>query len=114
MRAVGGGHPAVRTNLSRRLLLWAGLPTTVLFGAVVLIASLRTQRRLIDETEQVARGIADSHAAKIEQKLSGPAKIPEDIALTLERGVFTTEKELESYLREVVARHDDIYGSCIA
>jgi sigma-B regulation protein RsbU (phosphoserine phosphatase) len=108
------GAATVRANLSRRLLLWAGVPATVLFGGVVAIASMRSHQRLIDETEQVARGLADYHAAQIEQQLSRASKIPEDLVLTLERGLLTSPTELEGYLREVIVRNPEIYGSCLA
>jgi sigma-B regulation protein RsbU (phosphoserine phosphatase) len=96
------------------LLLWAGVPATVLFGGVVAIASMRSHQRLIDETEQAARGLADYHAAQIEQQLSRASKIPEDLVLTLERGLLGYPSELEGYLREVIVRNPEIYGSCLA
>ncbi len=90
------------------------MPATILFGALVVIASLRSHQRLIDETKQVARGLAEYHAAEIEERLSRASQIPEDLAMTLEGGLLPTEKELEAYLREVIARNPAVYGSCLA
>lgn len=104
----------MRANLSRRLLLWAGVPATILFGGVIVIASMRSHQRLIVETEQVARGLADYHAAQIESQLARASKIPQDLVLTLERGLLTSPPELEGYLREVIVRNPEIYGSCLA
>ena len=104
----------MKRNLSSRLLLWAGVPAVILFGAVVAIASLRSHERLIEETEQVARGLAEYHAAEIEHQLARASKITETLALTLERGLLKDETELEAYLREVIVRNPEIYGSCLA
>ncbi len=104
----------MKTNLSRRLIIWVGLPALLLFGGVVWIASHRSFQRLVAQTEQYTRSLARSHASEIERRLSRAAKIPENLALTIESMVFETEQRLEAFLREAVVRNPEIYGSALA
>lgn len=104
----------MKSNLSKRLSIWVGLPLILLFGGVVWIASQRSFQGLVEETEQYTRGLANFHASRIEQKLSRASKIPENLGLILEEGAFETEPELEGFLRDVVERNPEVYGSCLA
>jgi phosphoserine phosphatase RsbU/P len=116
-----GGHgnharppPHVRANLSKRLTLWIGAPATLLFAGVFWIASHRSYEHVAKQAEQVARSLANFHAAELDRTLSRAAKIPESLALAVESGAFRTEESLEELLREAVRRNPEIYGSALA
>jgi sigma-B regulation protein RsbU (phosphoserine phosphatase) len=104
----------VRTNLSRRLIVWVGLPALLLFGGVGWLAARRSFSRLVEQTEQYTRTLARYHAAEIELRLSRASKIPENLGLILESTHFESEKHLEDFLRQVVVRNPEIFGSCVA
>ena len=104
----------MKANLSKRLSIWVGLPVVLLFGSVIWIASQRSFQSVVAETERYTRGLARYHAAHLDQQLSRAARIPEDLAVVLETGAFTSEPNLESYLHDLVERTPEIYGSCLA
>src|SRR5438067_11099118 len=66
------------------------------------------------ETEQSSRNLARYHAQHIENRLARAAVVAETIAGQMETGPKLTKPKLIEYLRNVVARHNFIYGSCIA
>jgi sigma-B regulation protein RsbU (phosphoserine phosphatase) len=103
----------MKVKLSTRLGLWVGLPAAALFAAVLYFSSQRSVRRVIGETERTARATARYHAARLDGQLAAAARIPQQHAQALESGVFTTVAELEAYLRSVVEKSPEIYGSCI-
>jgi sigma-B regulation protein RsbU (phosphoserine phosphatase) len=104
----------MKGNLSKRLIVWIGVPAALLFALVVWSASKRSLQRVIEQTETSSRVTARYHAARLESVLHQATKIPQMIALEMEIRAATDEASLESYLREVVARNPEIYGSCIA
>jgi sigma-B regulation protein RsbU (phosphoserine phosphatase) len=103
----------MKAKLSTRLGLWVGLPAMALFAAVLFFSSQRSVRRVIAETESTARATARYHAARLDGRLAAAARIPQQHAQTLESGVITARQELENYLRSVVEKSPEIYGSCI-
>lgn len=104
----------MKTNLSRRLTLWVGVPALLLFGGVVWLASHRSYNRLVEETEKYTRTLAQAHAAQIERRLSRASKIPENLALFVGTRELDTEVKLVGFLKQVVERNPEIYGSCLA
>ena len=103
----------MKAKLSTRLGLWVGLPAAALFAAVFYFSSQRSVRRVIAETEVGARATARYHAARLDGQLAAAARIPQQHAQTMEAGIIRTGSELETYLREVVEKSPEIYGSCI-
>jgi len=101
-------------TLSTRLILWVGLPAILLFAAVVASASLRSFRRLSEETQARAQIAARHHAAELETILRHVEKIPEMIALNMEQGALDTQDKVETFLRLSVEKNPEIYGSAIA
>ncbi len=104
----------MKATLSTRLIVWVGVPATLVLGVVVWNASRRSFDRVAAQTEQLSRLMARSYAAELENGLSEVRKIPEMIGRTLETGHFDTPEKVESYLREVLEKNPEIYGSCIA
>src|SRR5258708_5245940 len=104
----------MRTTLSTRLIVWGGGPATLLFAIVIWSASRRSFDRVAEQTEASSRLMARYYAAAIESRLSTARKIPQMIGLELESGVLNTPEKVESYLREVIVRNPEVYGSCIA
>ena len=104
----------MKAELSTRLGLWVGLPAAGLFAAVLYFSSQRSVRRVIAETESTARATARYHAARLDGRLAAAARIPQQHAQVLESGVIGTRIELEDYLRSVVEKSPEIYGSCVA
>lgn len=109
-----GGTAELKGTLSARLILWVGLPATLLFAAVITMASLRSFRRLSDETQAKAQVTARYHAAELETILRHVEKIPEMIGLEMETEALATPADVETYLRRVVESNPEIYGSAIA
>lgn len=103
----------MRATLARRLVVWVGVPATALFAAVLWFSSQRSLRHVVAETESRARETALYHAERVNGRLAQAAKIPTMHARAMESGAFTTKPQLEKYLREVVEKNPDIYGSCI-
>jgi phosphoserine phosphatase RsbU/P len=101
-------------TLSTRLITWVGVPAALVLGFVVWSASRRSFDRVAGQTEELSRLMARSHAAELETALSRVQKIPEMIGRTLETGQFADPKKIEAFLRDVVEKNPDIYGSCIA
>jgi len=104
----------MKVTLSSRLITWVGVPAALVLGLVVWNASRRSFDRVAAQTEQLSRLMARSHASELETELSRVQKIPEMIGRTLETGQFDTPAKIESFLRTVVEKNEDIYGSCIA
>lgn len=90
------------------------IPAALLFVVVIGIASERSFRRVLAERERSSRLLARHEASELEVALSRATKIPEMIAVHLETELPRTEAEVEKYLRDVVARNPEIYGSCIS
>jgi hypothetical protein len=104
----------MNATLSTRLIVWVGVPAALVLGFVVWNASRRSFDRVAAQTEQLSRLMARSYAAELENGLSEVRKIPEMIGRTLETGHFDTPEKVESFLREVLEKNPEIYGSCIA
>ena len=104
----------MRATLSTRLIVWVGVPAAALFAVVVWSASRRSFDRVAAQTEVVARLMAKTHAKQVDVRLSAARKIPEMIGLTMETGALETPAKVEAFLREIVVRNPDVYGSCIA
>jgi len=104
----------MKATLANRLAVWVGIPAAILFAALLWFSSQRSVRRVLAETESKARQTARYHAERMNSQLAEAAKIPAMHARAMESGAFTTRETLERYLREVVEKNPDIYGSCIA
>jgi sigma-B regulation protein RsbU (phosphoserine phosphatase) len=104
----------MKSTLSRRLVIGAGVPAALLFAAILWFASQRSSRRVVAGTEASARATARFHAARVDGRLREAGKIATMHARTLESGVLKTREELENYLRIVVDQNAEIYGSCLA
>jgi sigma-B regulation protein RsbU (phosphoserine phosphatase) len=104
----------MNVRLSTRLIVRVGIPGAALFLVVMWVAAQRSYRRVLDQTERTTRVVARQYAARLNTVLSRAAKIPEMIALDVEGGKYATTADLEIYLREVLKRSPESYGSCIA
>jgi sigma-B regulation protein RsbU (phosphoserine phosphatase) len=104
----------MRHSLYTRLIVWVGAPAILLFTVVVWSASRRSFNRVAAQTQESSRLMARYYAAGLEARLGAARKIPQMIALELETGALDTEKKVEAYLREVIVRNPEVYGSCIA
>jgi len=104
----------MKVTLSTRLITWVGIPAALVLGFVVWSASHRSFERVAAQTEDLSRSIAHSHAAELETVLSRVQKVPEMIGRTLETGALDRPEKIEEFLRSVVERNPDVYGSCIA
>jgi sigma-B regulation protein RsbU (phosphoserine phosphatase) len=104
----------MKVTLSTRLITWVGVPAALMLGFVVWSASRRSFDRVAAQTEALSRLMARSYAAELETALSRVQKIPEMIGRTLETGQFDNPEKIEAFLRTVVEKNPDIYGSCIA
>jgi len=103
----------MKATLSTRLIVWVGVPAALLFATVLWLSSLRSTRRVIAETESRARATARFYAARLDGQLKAAAEIPAMHARAMESGAFKTKEEVENYLRRVVEKNPQIYGSCI-
>jgi sigma-B regulation protein RsbU (phosphoserine phosphatase) len=103
----------MKATLSTRLIVWVGVPAALLFATVLWLSSLRSTRRVIAETESRARATARFYAARLDGQLKAAAEIPAMHARAVESGAFDTKAKLENFLREVVEKNPQIYGSCI-
>lgn len=105
----------VKGSLSKRLIIWVGVPAAVLFALVVGAGATRSYQQVAKNAERSSRALAQEHAAKIEAMLRQAQKIPEMMALELEERPFESDEQLQSYMRAVLAKHrGEIYGSCVA
>lgn len=104
----------MKATLYTRLMVWVGVPAVLLFTIVVWSASRRSFNRVVEQTEESSRLMARYYAEGLEARLSAARKIPQMIALELESGALDTPEKVETYLREVIVRNPEIYGSCIA
>ncbi len=104
----------MKATLSRRLLIWVGVPAALLFAAILWFSSQRSVRRVVAATEASARATARFQAARMDGRLREAAKIATMHGRALESGIFHSRPELEAYLRLVVEKNTEIYGSCLA
>ena len=104
----------MKATLSARLIVWVGVPAAALFAVVVWSASRRSFNRVAAQTEVAARFMAETHAKRVDVRLNAARKIPEMIGVTLESGAQETPAKVEGFLREVLVRNPEIYGTCIA
>jgi sigma-B regulation protein RsbU (phosphoserine phosphatase) len=103
----------MRATLASRLAVWVGIPAGLLFVAILWFSSQRSVRHVVAETESKARETARYHAERINSRLAEAAQIPAMHARVMESGAFATRETLERYLRDVVEKNPQIYGSCI-
>lgn len=89
----------MKATLSTRLIVWVGVPATLLFASVIWSASGRSLDRVAAQTEMLSRSMARRDAAELESKLSEARKISQMIGLHLESGALT----LEIVLKDVAA-----------
>ncbi len=104
----------MKAKLSTRLIVWVGVPAAVLFAVVVWSASRRSFDRVAAQTEAAVQFMAKTHAREADVRLSAVRKIPEMIGVTLETGALETPAKVEGFLRDVLVRNPEVYGSCIA
>jgi sigma-B regulation protein RsbU (phosphoserine phosphatase) len=104
----------MKVTLSTRLIIWVGVPAALVLGVVVWNASRRSFDRVAAQTEELSRLMARSYAAELENGLSKVRKIPEMIGRSLESNRFDTPEKVETFLRDIVEKNPEIYGSCIA
>ncbi|MEA3210195.1 MAG: phosphoserine phosphatase RsbU/P [Chthoniobacter sp.] len=104
----------MKARLATRLVVSVGVPAAALFAVVLWFSSQRSGRQVVEETESSARATARYHAARLDGRLSEAARVTIMHARALEAALFHTREELESYLRDVVEKTPEIYGSCIA
>lgn len=104
----------MKGTLSARLILWVGLPTVLVFAAVLVLEALHGFDRAVELTEGRAEDMARYHAAKMDMVLQHAQKIPEIMAAELETGKFDTKEKLETWLNWMVGANPEIYGSCVA
>ncbi len=100
--------------LSTRLVVWIGVPMTILFVATIWLASERSASKVLAQTEEIAREKARRYAEEIDNQLARVARIPLMHARVFESGTFTDEAKIDAYLQEVVRNNRDVYGSCLA
>ena len=105
---------AMKGSLARRLAWWIGLPVAVLFGLAVWFGATRSFQRVVADTTEHTRLLARYRAEKIEESMTGWKELPWTMAQTIEEERFTTEPQLEKWLRSLVWHNNDIHGSCIA
>lgn len=101
-------------TLARRLLIWIGVPAALLFAVILWFSTQRSLRHVLAQTESRAREQARYHAERVNGRLAEAGKIASMLARALESGAFTTARAVEAYLGDVVAKNQDIYGSCLA
>jgi sigma-B regulation protein RsbU (phosphoserine phosphatase) len=104
----------MKVTLSTRLITWVGIPAALVLGFVVWSASHRSFERVAAQTEELSRLLAHNHAAELETVLSRVQKVPEMIGRALETGELDRPEKIETFLRAVVEKNADVYGSCIA
>lgn len=101
--------------LSTRLIVWVGVPAALLFALVVGFGAARSYQQVAKNAERSSRALAQAHAAKLEVLLREAQKIPEVMAVQLERGELDTEEKIQSYMQEVLRKNrGPVYGSCVA
>ncbi len=105
---------SVTANLSRRLLIWVGVPGMLLFGGVIWLVSVRSFDRVRDQTEQLIRAMVETHAARLDGSLYRASKIAELLAGALESGTVREQQQLETLLGQMVEKSPEFYGSCVA
>src|SRR6187402_583314 len=103
----------MKATLASRLVVWVGVPAALLFAVILWFSSQRSVRHVIAETESKARETARYHAERLNAKLAEAGKIPAIHARAMESGAFTTKQQVEDYLRLVVEKNPEVYGSCI-
>jgi sigma-B regulation protein RsbU (phosphoserine phosphatase) len=105
----------LKGTLSTRLIVWVGVPAALLFALVVGFGTARSYQQVAKNAERSSRALAKAHASKIEVLLREAQKIPEMMAVQLERGDLGTDEKLQTYMREVLERNrGQVYGSCVA
>ncbi len=109
----GRARVEMKATLSTRLIVWVGVPATLLFALVLWFSAQRALKKVIAQTQTSAQATARYHAARLDRTLSAAAKIPALHGDVMESGAIQTREQLESYLRSVVESNRDIYGSCI-
>src|SRR5262245_47183697 len=95
-------------SLARRLAIWIGVPVSGLFVLAAWYGATRSFQRVEADTEKWARLTARFQAERIEESMNGWKQIPTMMALVLEQGIFTTEPELEAWLKTIVQHNSDI------
>ncbi len=103
----------MKATLYTRLIVWVGVPAALLFAGVLWLSSTRSLQTVVAETEGRARATARHYAARLDGQLKAAAEIPAMHARAMESGAFRTKEEVETYLRGVVDKNPQIYGSCI-
>jgi phosphoserine phosphatase RsbU/P len=85
----------------------------LIFSLIMYIDYEASRRILIKTAEQNATNLAMSTVNKIENVLKPVEKIPQNLAPILENSHYS-ENEMKRFLKAVVGKNQEVFGSCIA
>jgi len=86
---------------------------TIIFSSIMFIDYQASRKILMNSASQNASNLALSTVNKIENILEPAEKIPGNLAPIIENTHYT-EKELKHFLKSVVEKNHELFGSCIA
>ncbi len=101
-------HRSMAFKLSLLILSLSGL----IFAAAFSYNYYVSRKLLLRSTRANVEALSSATVGKIDSILGAAAKIPENLASSLESTEYT-EAELEKLLRSTVEKNPEIYGSCI-
>ncbi len=85
----------------------------IIFSSIMVIDYQASRKILINNASQNASNLALSTVNKIENILQPAEKIPDNLAPIIENKQYT-EEELKHFLKSVVKKNNELFGSCIA
>ena len=100
-----------RLAVKMSLYILSGIITVVLL--IVLYNYHVSKKLILTEAKNNAINLCESTLYQVENILLPAQKIPENLSFIVENSSFTKE-ELENFLRIIVKKNQDIFGSCIA
>lgn len=100
-------------GIAFKLILSTSVSSGVIFLLIFGLHYYSSLKIIVKDIEANAQSLALSKANRIETVLSSTQKVPESLACFLESASYDKE-ELFGFLREIVVRNPEIYGSTIA
>lgn len=99
-------------GIAFRFSAWILLSATLIFGLVFGYYYELSRGLLVANIEQYARQLAQGTAGRIDRILAATEKIPENLSLFIVEA--DSRDKLESYVRKILERNADVYGSAVA
>lgn len=101
-------------SLSRRLLLYCGIPIIVIFALLIVLNYVTGQKKAFNEASRLLAQIAGKKSAEMDGRFNGMEASPEMLANLLSDETPQTDRRFFDLLKQSIASRPAAFGAAIA